>query len=922
MKIFFALVLFFSVTATHLYSQSISGKVIDGTYSEPLIGANVKIVDENFGAVTDLDGSFTIRGLKPGSYDLEFTYIGFQTLIVRSVRVNSGEVTRVDIVLKEEGIETEEITIEATFNLANENALLVEQKNASKIQDGISEQQIRRAPDAAASDVLKRVIGVNIVGDKFVYVRGTTDRYSLTTLNGLTIPSLEPDRKSFSFDLIPSNLLENIIIAKTFSADQPGNFSGGLVQVTTKDFPDQFSMGYSVSTGYNTLTTGNSFRSYDAGEKKFLFINLGLDDGTRRLPGVIPNERVLNTNFSNQQLKEFGRSFVNDWNQNISNAPLNGGFQLSLGNKFEFMDNPLGMFLAYSYKNGFDNEQIERTVFNSDFSILEELKGETSEYSVLQGGVLNLNYKLGNNHKIGSKNTFAISSEDETSFLAGLRKLVSEDSQDSKLFYTKFTERTLISTQLIGDHYLPNFNNLFVRWKGSYSESNRNEPDQKSLIYQRLEGSDDRFSARIGSVSSDEGGGRLFMDLFEINRNGGLDFNMPFIKLGNNSESKISFGLYANTSSRSFSARNFAPRIVGNFYLRFLGLDSIFLPENIDTNKFVYSELTRETDKYRASEQNYSGYLMFDFPYDKFRFLFGARYEYNRQNVSTFGRIGEPIIADLKNIDVLPSLNVTYALNENSNLRGSFSQTVSRPSIREIAPFGYIDFITGIGVVGNTELKRAVIQNFDLRYEIFPRAGEIVSLSLFYKQFTDPIEEVFAPGVNNPQKTFENISEANNYGIEIEVRKNLGFISTALDYFAINANLTLVNSKVDFTGSQTGATSSEDRRLQGQSPYTVNIGLFYDNYNLGTSVNFLYNKFGRRVTEVGRNGFEDIEEQGNDLIDFSASQKLFNNFELKFSAKDILGQDKNFYQVISDEEKLVRSYKKGSDYTFTVSYKF
>ncbi|MBE2257067.1 MAG: carboxypeptidase regulatory-like domain-containing protein [Ignavibacteria bacterium] len=919
----FGLVFLFLLLSNLSHSQTISGKVTDATTSEVLIDAIVKVKNMQAGAATDLDGRYLIEGLEPGTYDLEFSYIGYLSKTITGVTVTAGQNTVIDVALQIEGIQTEEIVIEATTSTANEQALLLEQKNSSKIQDGISEQQIKRAPDAAASDVLKRVIGVNIVNDKFVFVRGTTDRYSLTTLNGVQLPSSEPDKKAFSFDLFPSNLLENIIIAKTFTPDQPGSFSGGLVQVTTKEFPEALTYGINISNQYLSGSTGKQFRTYDAGETSWLFLNSGLDDGSRQLPGDIPGNQLISQNYSPEQLSAFGQSFRNDWGQTFKSAPVNSSFQLSIGNRFNIGENPLGVFAAYSYRTGFVNSDVTRTTYNTDFSLLDSLNGKKSTFEVLQGGIINLNLKLGLNNKITTKNTFSITSDDETSFSEGVIRRVSEDEYDSKLYYTRFAERVLYNTTLGGEHYLPKFGNVNISWVGSYSKSTRNEPDTKAMTYQRLGGSEDEYSARVGSVPASEGGSRLFTKLTDYNRTFNLNFDIPFIKLENNPQSKLKIGGYLNTTSRSYDARNFAPRLNGSFFLLFYGLDSIFKPDHFAPNRFVMNELTREEDNYSATEENYATYAMFDVPYNRFRFVGGARYEYNRQQVGTLGRIGQPINSDLKNIDILPSLNITYSLNEISNLRVSVSQTVSRPELREISPSGYTDFLAGINVVGNPNLERSLVQNYDLRYEIFPGSGEIFSISAFFKHFNQPIEEVFSPGQNNPEKTFENFKGgADNYGVEIELRKNLGFLSKTLKDFSFNGNLSLVNSKVNFEGITTGQTEDENRRMQGQAPYTINLGLYYDNYNSGTSLNILFNKFGRRVAEVGNNGYNDIEEDGPALLDFTASQKIFERFEAKFSVKNILQQNRNYYQKISDVEKLVRSISTGTGFSLSLGYKF
>ncbi len=920
-KLFFALAVFLSLFSIHADDNKdgkITGKIYDASNGSALPEAVVKLDILNKGTASDLDGKFELKDIKAGEYNLKVSYIGYIQKNVK-IEIKPYEVLNMEIVMEPESMSIDTLTIEAKRLDNNEAGLLLKQQKSESIFDGISEQQIKRAPDAAASDVLKRVTGVSIVNDKFVYVRGTSERYSLTTLNGAIVPSSEPDKKAFSFDLFPSNLIDNIIISKSYTSDQPGSFSGGLLQVTTKDFPEVFTLTYSTTGSYNTNTTGKDFLTYNAGQSKLIFYNSGFDDGLRSLPSIFPGQRIINSYFSNQDLKTFGKAFRNNWGQFNVKAPLNAGFQISAGNKFNLFKKPFGILFAYTYKNSFSNEELERNQYNTDLSALESFTGRESKYSVMSGGLLNFVYKLSDFNKIGVKNTYSISSDDETSYLDGWKIMPSEEN-DYRLYQTRFTQRSLISTQVSGEHYISSLGKLNLNWLASYSESRRNEPDQKSMTYQRERFTSDPYIARLSSIANNDAGDRYFSELKDINRNGSFDFTIPFFKLDGTSQTKLKTGIFASLTTRTYKARDFAPKNYGSYVLIYQGLDTIFRPENIDTNKLVYEEITRESDSYSAKDENYAGYLMLDVPVKKLRVIAGIRFEYNRQRISTYGRILEPINADLKNNDVLPSLNLTYSLNERMNIRGSFSQTVSRPELREISPNGYFDFNTGVNITGNSQIQRSLIQNYDLRYEFFPAPGEILSFSLFYKNFDSPIEQVYALGQNNPVITFENAKNgAKNYGIELELRKNLGFMSKYLKDFSFNGNLSLVNSRVKI--ENTSATQ-QTRKMQGQSPYTINLGLYYDNFNLGTSVNLVYNKFGRRVSEVGKNGFNDIEEIGNDVVDFSVSQKLFKYFELKFTAKDILNKDKVFEQKVGNEFKTVRRIKSGTDYSLTASYKF
>lgn len=917
-----------AVLSGEAYSQTIKGKIIDASNSDVLSGAVVKVINTKYGAITDLDGTYSID-LPPGKYELRISFIGYDDNVIKDVNVIQGNVTRVDAALQIDGLTTETILVEANTSMSNEQALLTEQKNSGKVQDGISEQQIKRAPDAAASDVLKRVAGISVVGGKYVFVRGTSERYNNTMLNGVLLPSTDPDKKSFSFDLFPSNLLENVIISKTFTPDLPGNFSGGLVQITTKDFPDALTYNLSLSGSFDDRTSTKTFYDYSAGEKKALFMNLGIDN-TRSLPSGFPSNQLKNSNYSREQIRDFGRMLDNNWEQINGKAPLNSGFQFSVGNAFKLSEIPIGFLAAYSYKSNFTNNEVIRTDYNSDNTKLSDYSGRNSEYSTLWGGLFNLNAKLGLNHKVSFKSAFTFNSEDETEFYEGFVNGTSgSDAFDRQLFVTKFTQRSLSSMQLFGDHYL--FDRLKFDWAISYSQSVKKEPDMKTMTYQRELGSSDKYYAAINpNFGNTYAGGRFFSDLNDINRSAAfnleipLKVNIPFT--GHDAQGiKLKAGSVLNTVNRNFGARNFGVGyyIGMPFDVLYQPIDRIFASENFDVNKLFYDELTTETDKYSAGENNYAGFLMADIPVNKFRFIIGARLESNEQKVNTLGIVGNKITNDLKTNDVLPSVNAIYKLNDFSNIRAAYSQTISRPELREIAPFSFVDFVSGTLVIGNSvDLHRTLVRNYDLRYEIFPAAGEIISLSLFYKTIDAPIEEIFIPTTTNRIKSFANAPDgAHNYGMEIEVRKNLGFVSKELSYFSINGNLSLISSNIDLTNLTSTATT-KSRRMQGQSPYMINVGLYYDNFRAGMSVNLSYNRFGDRISEVGLNGFNDIRELGRDMLDFSFSKSLFGRMEAKFAIKDILNQNRKFVQEILGKDETVRQYNSGTVYTLTLTYKY
>ncbi|MBZ0201685.1 MAG: TonB-dependent receptor [Ignavibacteria bacterium] len=922
---FVPLIVIMLISALTVYSQNgkITGKVLDGSNGSVLPDAVLKIEKLNKGTASDLDGKYEFAGIVSGELDIKASYVGYVSQNVK-VSLKSDDVLNVDFVLQPEGTSTDTVTIEAERIQSNDAALLLKQQKADNIQDGISSQQIKRTGDATSSEVLKRIVGVSIVDNKFVFVRGTNERYSATTLNGVVLPSTDPDKKAFSFDLFPSNLLDNIVISKSYTPDLVGNFSGGLVQVTTKDFPEQLSLNLSMTSSYNSITTGDNFLSYNAGESKILFFNSGRDNGSRKLPAIFPGNTVLSSNYNVQEVKSFSQAFANNWQQEGSKAPLNGGFQFSLGNNFRIgKSNNLGFFGAYTYSNSFSSKSIERQNFQSDALLESKYSGTQSEYAVMWGGLLNLSFRAGDNNKFSFKNTYVFNSEDETDYSEGFNNT---QTQERKLYSTKFVQRDMLSSQFSGEHFIRELGKLRITWRGAYSEAKRDEPDYKTLRYQREINTNDRFYASLSTGEPNSlGGGRFFSKLNDINRSLEANFEFSF-KPVKKIEIKSKFGVFYNKGTRDFNARLFAPKLVdaNNFQIFYESPDSLFRQENIDTNKILYYELTRQSDAYTASDDIAAGYLMFDIPIGKLRTVIGARLESNLSKLSSFDQIGDPIQRNVNKNDLLPSLNLTYALSPSINIRGGYYQSISRPEFREIAPFSFYDFAEQIFTIGNPEIERNLIRNYDLRFEYYPQAGEILSLSLFYKKFDSPIEEVFVPnsGGDNRIKTFQNAKGgANNYGIELEARKNLGFIGKPFKYFSLNTNISIINSKVNLSGIGTTATNLE-RRLQGQSPYTINMGLYYDNSDLGTSVNLSYNRFGKRISEVGLEGLSDIEENGRDVVDFSVIQRLYKNFEVKLMVKDILAQDYLYTQLVEGKEEMFKKINAGMGLSLSLTFKY
>lgn len=903
--------------STTLYAQEpgkITGRIIDAQNAEAIIGANVLIEGTNLGAATDIEGDFRINAVPAGTYTLVVSYITHNTKKITGVVVVSGQTVVIDVALSEAVIETEEVVVTAKADNSYTAAVLNQQKKAAQVSDGVSGEQIKKSPDATSSDALKRVTGVTIVEGKYVYVRGTSERYSNAMINNTSMSSTEPDRKSFAFDIFPANLLENTIIRKTFTPDLPGDFSGGLVELNTVDFPATQTLRLNIGTSYNSLSTFKDFQTYKGGNLDFLGI-----DNSRKLPDNFPSE-ISSQLFKPGEITELAKTLNNTWASSTKTAAPGLSLGLSYGDVSELFGSDLGYIVALTYKNSFSTEKLERNEYEASGDPRFEFTGTQSTYNVLWGGLVNLTYKLSNLHKISFKNTYTNSADDDVFLLDGAN--YSDAAAYQQQTALRFVSRNVYTGQLTGEHSLSPESKLLLGWRAYYSSSKRNEPDYRRIIYQKAFDAE-RFSATLGFQPNLKNGGRFYSDLNEDTKGFGTDLSF------NLGEVKIKTGLLYDDKQRGFNSRlisvitNAAGNGFTDFSLLYLPLEEIFDSSNFRRNGFSIGEYINGTNNYTAAQRTASAYAMFDSQLDflssRLRMIAGVRVESALQEVNSMdlSRQNELQIK-LDRTDFFPSLNLIYSLDELSNLRFAFSQTINRPELRELAPFSYYDFQTQTTVSGNPNLDRALINNFDLRYELYPAPGELLSISAFYKQISNAIEKVVVPGVAlNAERTFMNSERAVNYGFEIEARKSLGFISEAIDNFFVTGNYTIIKSSVDIKETET-TIGRTDRALQGQSPYTLNFSLGYSNFNTGTEVNLLYNTFGKRIMDVATLYEDDIIEQSRDLIDFAITQMFYQNFELKFTIRDLLNQE----QVFTQGDNRSRVNQKGTSYSLSFGYRF
>jgi outer membrane receptor protein involved in Fe transport len=914
------------VCVQQLFAQSgkITGKVMSAK-NEPLIGVTVKVVGLATGATTDVEGRYTISVTAGKSYSISFSYLGYKPKTVADVKVAAAAVENLDVVLEDNSSQLAGVTVTGTSSVKREttNSLLILQRNSSAVSSVLAADFIRRTPDRNTGEVLKRVSGASIQDNKFVIVRGLSDRYNAAFINNAQLPSSEPDKKVFSFDVIPSVLIDNIIINKTATPDMTGEFAGGLVQIQTKDLPSTNVLSIGINLGYNTQSTFKDFASNERNGRDWL----GFDNGTRKLPAGFPANRQQYSGKTNEEKAALTRLFKSDVYREVKSTVLPiQSYNLTFANTANLKDGAkFGTVVGLIYRQAkslFPNTERNRYPAdraNTDEEYIFKYKENQNIFNVNWGAIANFTYLKGN-HKISFKNLFNRNFEDKYVHRTGTNL----NNNANVNFYSSFlNQRSLYSTQLEGIHRLTESGVRF-NWNLNGSINHKTQPDYR-VVEQRTPVLD----AGATPVLNDDETRRFFSDLKDYSVGFNASLLIPFKLFDEKHALKVGGSSLARF--RDFRARNF--QYAGSQESLREPLDKIFEPGNIGADKLYITEVTQNTDKYFGASVVDGMYFMFDNKISgKWRAIWGVRAEYFEQFLRTRDVSAENVIVNTEKWDFLPSVNLTFAPNERHQFRASGSITVARPEFREIAPFAFFDYDAIYGVSGNPELKRSQIYNADLRYEYYPKPGEALSLGAFYKDFKNPIEFIMNPGSNADRQNYEyrNAVKATSYGVELEIRKDI------VRNLSLFTNLTYIFSEVKFNNlSAGGKEETSSRPLQGQSPYLINAGLQYNSIKYGISSALLYNRVGPRLYLVGSPppgaGFYDIYDNPRDLLDFQIGKKILGKRgELKLTVSDIFNQHIAQYDNLTDKEaykysegdRFTNRFKPGTTFTLGFTYDF
>lgn len=908
----------------------ISGKVVDAKNGETLIGATVMIEGTTSGVATDLEGNFVIKNLDAKTYTLIVRYIGYAEKKESGIIVKENEVTNVTIQMNNVENTLGPVTVSAKVSRDNTAAIISMQKNSTTIASGISGEEIKRSPDRNSGDVIRRVSGATIQDGRFAVIRGLSDRYNYAMVNGAVLPSTEADRKSFAFDMFPSNLLDNIMITKTAQADLPAEFAGGIIQLNTRDVPEQSFFNFTLTQNFIENSSFRPYYTYKGSKTDFL----GVDNGFRALPSSFPSaDSVVNSTRS--QRYSYAKMLSSDWGLSKKKFAYPGqSLQLSGGYVKEFKNVKFATIASLSYSNTIRIVEQERYDYLDDDAPLFAFTDQVYSNPISIGSLLNFSTIIKNNHKIYFKNTFNINANDITTIRTGRNfDATREFNRSSMEFFS-----TLLYNGVLGGEHAFGESKIKFKWFGAYSRIIRDQPNTRRMSYSIAydDPTDTIYRADIANQVNIGQGGMFFSKLTENVYSGGADLIVPYT-IGSNKQS-FKTGFYTQQKSRGFDARVLGYTIARssqfNRDLLLLPANQIFDTSNINDKGFNIAEITNKSDSYEAGSALYAGYVMSENSIaNRFKIIYGVRAEYFRQKLNSFNYSGDTINVDRKKLSILPSLNSIFSINEKSNLRLSYSMTVARPEFREISPFAFYDFATTFTVIGFDSLRQTDIHNVDLRYEYFFGKAQMIAASVYYKYFNSPIEQIVtAKSGDYTIFSYSNAKSAQNVGFELEFRKNLDFFNSVKswshwDDFTFHGNFSYIYSRIDLRGS--GTAGALKRSLQGQSPYIVNVGFTYRQPKLDLSFTILYNQIGPRLSVVGTSVYPDLFENSRPLLDIQISKKILKNGVLKFTMSDLIARPSYLYQnkdsnkefnknkdVVINKNMNYRSYQLSFTYTF------
>ena len=914
---------------TSVISQ-LSGQVLSTENNKPIANARIYISGISENLSTDANGQFKTE-MDTGIYNISVLHAQYNSTIKTNIEVTEEGLSNFLIELTPAGTELPEFVVIVPFIEGSLASVLEERKQNNSVANYLSMEQISKSGDSDAAGALKRVTGLTLVDGKFIFVRGLGERYSSTLLNGANLPSPDPTRRVVPLDLFPTGIIQSIEVQKGYSALLPSEFGGGTVTLKTINIPQENFLKMAVSYKNNSQTTNKDGLGYQGGSKDWT----GFDDGSRELPkpladAIAGNTELRPTNpfvsggFEPEQLEIIGESLTNIYSLTNKTIDPGLGFSLAGGMKKDLNSGPvIGFSTALEYSSDFQTRQELRRdyiVSSGDTLALDsEENANTTIRDINLSGFLTTGIKFNENNTVSANYMLLRNTQNFNEIAEGFN----EDLGNSRRIYElRWTERELASFQIFGEHVYSDFNDLKFNWQYTDSLAKFDEPDNRIYRYDQRDEGDFIFSTRNDSNS------RVWRELEDSSKDLHYDLSLP-LSINDNHDLLFLGGQSWVSKDRNSDIRRFVFEDVGSLVNQ---VDRTEILENILSTEFIAAdgyqliEVTRATDNYFANLDIKASYFAIDYAYKELlKMSIGVRQEDFRQSVSTFSLFdanAAPVTVSLEDKDYFPAFSSTLFLAHENQLRFNFSETATRPDFKELSPAQFKDPVLNRNVIGNPDLVAGRIKHYDLRWDKYFSAGEFISVSLFYKQFFNPIELIILPG-SSRIISYDNAESAENLGIEIEMYKDLSFMNRFIDKeiwsdLYLSANYAFIESEIILDSQQSGGQTNNTRPLQGQSPYVANFQMGYDNKDKDLSLSLLFNVFGERISEAGTSGKPDVYEQPFNQLDFVYSQKFFDDLKLSFKVKNLFDDEVLF--LVGDET--ARSFKKGRTFNVGLTYDF
>jgi hypothetical protein len=880
-------------------TSRVTGVVRDEANAIPLPGLPVEVVETKEVVYTDVDGRYVLD-LPPGEYHVRVVMEGYQEKVVAVDARGATRMQTLNVGLSMSRFaETVTVTAEAIdLETSSAAAQLIERKNAQVITDNLGAQEMRQNGDGDAAAAMQRVTGLSLVDNQYVFVRGLGERYSNTTLAGSVLPTTEPDKKVVPLDLFPTGLIDSVQVSKSYSPDRSAEFAGGLVQIMPIKLPVQPVVDLSYGLSFFSTATGKGIPLSPLGRRDAW----GYDDGARALPSGFPANKIVrrgiytpDVGYSADEITRFGRLLDNRWRPASENAKPGQNWGGTFGNRF----GRLGVVgsVTHSYKEQYleEDRRFYRVEEDGKLEAVSDYQMQTGSQRAQLGIVANLAYEFTTSQRLTFENFYTHSGRDEGRYFQGLNTDNAREYRNNRL---QFIEEGLFANAVGGEHFFQGLSNSRFDWRVNSARATRDEPDLRETLYERLStlaGTSETTNPFLYADES-QSGFRMFNELNDDTTDASANWSIFSTAGGRPTQYK--FGASYIDRGRDFRSRRFhfipittQKADTGNLLFdQRLAPEEIFVSSNIGT-AMRFNEETRPTDAYTGDQKTTAGYGMVDISMSaRTRLVAGARIERFDQTVVTqdpFGLFAREVQAKNETTDFFPAVNLVLGAGANSNVRLSYSTTVNRPEFRELAEFEFTDVIGNRAIKGNADLKRALIQNVDGRWEMFSGGRNVVAASVFFKYFDQPIERTVIAAAN-PIATFQNADHARNFGIELEAGRQLN------EYFFVNANYTFVDSKITLLPEQRSVQTSLERALAGQSKNLLNLTA--ELVVQGFSARALFNYFDDRISDVGANQAPDIIEEGRGSFDLVFAQRM-RGLGVRLTLENLTDSDYHFTQA-------------------------